>query len=88
MVKREQPSSDSAGVPNRGTAVMMLATIADTTWRLFVPVLTLVGLGLYFDHKLDQKPIFGLAGAIIGTVIGFLLVRQQYKRIVAGEDKK
>lgn len=85
MAKREQSSTDSAKVPNRGTAVMMMATVADTTWRLFVPVFTLMGIGLYIDHRLHQKPIFGLIGAIAGSYIGFLLVRKLYKRVVSGE---
>lgn len=88
MAKREQTTTDSAKVPNRSTTILLLATIADTTWRLFVPVFVLFGVGLYIDTRQHQKPIFGLAGAILGAFLGFALVRQQYRQIISKEEKK
>jgi hypothetical protein len=88
MAKREQSTTDSAKVPNRGTAILMFATIADTTWRLFVPVFVLFGIGFYFDNEQQQKPIFGLIGAITGALLGFMLVRQQYRQIIRKEEEK
>lgn len=87
MDKSEKTSSDSKKVSARGTALVIFGTIADTTWRLFVPVIGLLILGLWLDSKTDNdKPWFGLLGVLLGCATAFLLVRLQYRQ-VTGDNK-
>lgn len=96
MDKREKTSSDSNKVSARDTAsvspemrktaLVIFGTIADTTWRLFTPVIGLLLVGMWVDGQTGRKPLFALGGILLGCVIAFLLVRQQYKQ-VTGENK-
>lgn len=67
--------------PDRSAVVLMLADIADTTWRMFVPTLGLSALGLWVDTTYDTGPWFSLAGVTVGCGIAALLVKLQFKRI-------
>lgn len=67
--------------PDRSTVILLLADIADTTWRMFVPTLMLTALGLWADNKYNTGPWLSLAGVLTGCVIAALLVKKQFKRI-------
>lgn len=56
-------------------------TLADTTWRIFVPVTLFVGLGLWFDltHS-ATKPWVTVAGLIVGFILAGLLINRQLRR--------
>lgn len=57
-----------------------IAVIADTSWRMFVPTLGLLVLGLWYDQGHNTMPIATIGGIIVGSVLAGLLVRQQLKR--------
>jgi F0F1-type ATP synthase assembly protein I len=54
--------------------------LADTTWRIAVPVLLFAGIGIVADRVLGSKPWLTLLGMAIGFVCAGLLVRRQLKR--------
>ena len=66
----------------RSTAVLVFADIADTTWRLFVPIVGLLLPGRYADVHWGTKPWLMLAGAVLGSVVAGLLIKQQLTRSV------
>lgn len=66
----------------RSTAVAVFADIADTTWRLFVPIVGLLLAGRYADVHWGTKPWLMLAGAVLGSVVAGLLIKQQLTRSV------
>jgi len=75
-------SGDDKNVPpDSSTAILLLLTIADTTWRLFIPSVGLTIGGLLLDRQLHTIPWFTVAGVIVGGTIAVLLVRLQMKRI-------
>lgn len=54
--------------------------MADTTWRMFVPIVGLLLAGRYVDTMTGTKPLLMLLGAVIGTGIAALLIKSQLKR--------
>lgn len=70
--KTEEPAT-----PNRSTVVFMLSTIADTTWRMFVPTIGLTFLGWFADKQWGTKPWLFILGILIGASISAILVRRQ-----------
>lgn len=77
------PSPDGHGnqtrPPEKSTVFLLLGTIADTTWRMFVPTIGLTILGVYLDNTISSKPWMTVLGIIIGTVIAGELIRRQLK---------
>jgi hypothetical protein len=59
----------------------LIATMADTTWRMFVPTVGLLLLGLQIDQAYHSLPWGTLIGLIIGSVIAGLLIRKQLNRV-------
>ena len=78
-------SRDTSGVPEQPTrkysVVLLLGDIADTAWRMFVPVIGLTILGLLADKQYHTTPYLLILGLILGCVLAALLVRNQLKRI-------
>lgn len=74
--------NDTGAVPatsSEPTALELLASMADTTWRMFVPTLPLIALGNWADTTYSTKPFFMLAGALVGGAVAALLVKKQLK---------
>ena len=66
------------------TARVLLGTIGDTTWRMFVPSIGFTLLGVWADTRIltftgesATKPWFMVAGIIIGCLGAVLLVKKQ-----------
>lgn len=75
---------DNPVPPDSSTVVLLLLTIADTTWRLFTPSIGLTIVGLILDKQLGTTPWVMIAGIVFGVAIAILLVRKQLKKV----DKK
>jgi len=75
----KKPSSESK-VPSANAALFVFATIADTTWRVFVPVLLGLVLGIWFDKSYDTVPFATITGTIFGLLISSGLVYRQIKQ--------
>lgn len=73
------PNDDGKPTPEPSPTMIVLATIGDTTWRMFVPVLggALIGYGI--DKLIASRPIGVLSGTFIGVALAVILVYLQYK---------
>ena len=77
----KSPNSDTNDVPKDSTGASvsyaLVGTIADTTWRMFVPSIGFTLLGVWLDATLHTKPWLMFAGIVIGAGFAGLLVRRQ-----------
>lgn len=83
MMQSPKPNDRLTILPN-SPAILLLVTIADTTWRMFLPTIigTLIGVGL--DNLFDNKrPWFTIVMVIIGSFISALLVAMQFRKLRA-----
>ena len=78
---KKSESSTPRPPQNSSTVILLLSTIGDTTWRMFVPTLGGTGLGLWVDAQANTTPWLGLTGLGIGIGITALLMRQQFKNV-------
>lgn len=65
----------------QNTLLMLFGDIADTTWRMFVPIVGLAAIGLYVDMKFATAPLVTILSALAGTAIAIILVRNQIKKV-------
>jgi ATP synthase protein I len=70
--------------PDSSTVILLMLTIADTTWRLFIPSVGLTIAGLLADKHFGTTPWIMILGIVLGVTIALLLVRSQMKKV----DKK
>lgn len=66
--------------PNKSTVILLFTIAADTTWRMFIPIIGGTIVGVWADNALQSKPIVTIIAIVVGVVIATLLVRQQLKR--------
>ena len=77
-------NSQTAGEPDAlGT---ILATIGDTTWRMFVPSVGFTLLGVWADVQLDTKPWLMVVGIVVGCTGAALLVKKQISGIKSRKE--
>ena len=77
-------SEESVREGDRSSSVspsVILATMADTTWRMFVPSVGFTLLGVYLDEQFQTKPWLMIIGILIGFLGAFLLVKAQIGRL-------
>jgi len=74
---------DESPVPPKtsSTVILMALTIADTTWRLFIPSVGLTILGLVADKYWHTTPWLMVLGIVLGVIIALWLVRSQIKKV-------
>jgi len=73
--------------PNNSTVLLLLGDIADTTWRMFGPIILLAGIGMWADSHLHSSPYLAIAGVILGSIVAAVLIRQQLKKVQKHYDK-
>jgi uncharacterized membrane protein YccC len=73
---------DDHQLPPKKSTVLLLLTIADTTWRLFIPIIGLTVAGLLLDKQFGTKPWLMIISILVGVGIAVLLVRMQLKKVV------
>ncbi len=73
--------------PQLPTVVLLLGTIADTTWRMFVPTIGGMLLGMEADKSLRTAPWLMTIGLALGVYITYLLIRNQMKKVKTTDDK-
>lgn len=66
--------------PEKSPVTMLMGTIGDTTWRMFVPTIGLTLLGYYLDTTINTLPWFTIIGIIVGGSLSALLVYRQLKK--------
>lgn len=62
------------------SAVVLLAAIADTTWRMFVPIIGLLLVGRCIDQIYNSKPLGMIIGVVLGTLITGVLIARLLKK--------
>lgn len=81
MYMGKSPSDGAQEVPDGKTGselpFVLLGTIADTTWRMFVPSVGFTLLGVWLDGQLNAKPWLMFTGIVLGASGAWLLVRKQ-----------
>ncbi len=83
MSAAEAKNSDKEPTPPKKSTVVLLFTIAaDTTWRMFLPVIGATILGVWGDRTLATKPWLTILGIVVGVIVASLLVRAQIRRKV------
>lgn len=91
MAKKLDKASDAPATVSDSSETenlfMVLQTIGDTTWRMFVPSVGFTLLGVWLDNIWGTKPWLMAAGVIIGFAGAYLLVAKQFKRVKKGIRK-
>ena len=67
--------------PDASTVILLLTTIGDTTWRMFVPTIGLTILGLLVDKWLHTTPWVMILGIVTGAYFAYVLVQRQIKNV-------
>lgn len=81
MSAAEAKNSDNEKTPPaKSTVILLFMIAADTTWRMFVPIIGGTALGVWADNTVTDKPLATIIGIMIGIIIAALLIRQQLNR--------
>jgi hypothetical protein len=67
----------NSGGPGKSPASVLILTIADTTWRMFVPTVGGLLLGRMADEHWLLSPFGMIAGVVIGAVVTAVLIKRQ-----------
>jgi hypothetical protein len=67
--------------PDSSTVILLLGTIGDTTWRMFVPIIGLTVFGLLADKRFHTTPWIMVLGIVIGIYFAYMLVKRQIKKV-------
>lgn len=67
--------------PDAQTVTLLLTTIGDTTWRMFVPTIGLTITGLLVDKWLHTTPWMMIVGIALGAYLAYVLVQRQIKKV-------
>lgn len=67
--------------PKHSTVILLLGDIADTTWRMFSPIILFTAVGIWADTGLNTGPWFSLLGVFAGSFIAALLIKKQLTKV-------
>ena len=76
-----QPTEPGKSDKQKGQTIVLLVTLADTTWRIVVPTIILALVGLKGDLTWHTAPWLTLVGTVIGFALAALLIRRQLKEL-------
>ena len=71
----------------RPPAILIIQTALDTTWRMFVPILSSVWLGITLDHWQGSAPVATIICLVFGTFLSGLLIYRQLNALKAENNK-
>jgi len=74
-------STQSHPISKKKVGVIFLGTFIDTTWRMFVPTIGMMLIGLWIDNLLNIKFVFMSVMLLAGCGLSYLLIRQQLKNL-------
>jgi len=80
------PNDTPSGTPDEppkqdSTVLLLLGTIADTTWRMFVPIVGLLLLGVWIDKTYGTLPWAMIILLIVGIMVAAELIRRQLNTV-------
>jgi F0F1-type ATP synthase assembly protein I len=79
MSPDHQTNKDQAASRQRDDVMRILRTMADTTWRMFVPPAVVVPMGIWADLKWGTKPWLTILAAMVGLVLSVAMVAKQMR---------
>ena len=85
-MESKRPVSDGQKSSDIETVPVLLMTIGDTTWRMFVPSVGFTLLGVWADVQLDTKPWLMVVGIVVGCTGAALLVKKQISGIKSRKE--
>jgi hypothetical protein len=85
-MESKRPVSDGQKSSDIETVPVLLMTIGDTTWRMFVPSVGFTLLGVWADLQLDTKPWLMVVGIVVGCTGAALLVKKQISGIKSRKE--
>ena len=65
---------------------ILLLTAVDTTWRMFVPTLAGLFIGLWLDSLTNRAPLFTIILLLIGVAATVGLIFQQLRHVKKGKQ--
>lgn len=83
MIKSPKSNIDKATGQPRSAAILLLITIADTTWRAFVPTIGGTLFGVWLDHAFNTVPYLTFTMVVVGFTASALLINMQLKSVRA-----
>lgn len=81
MTQTTPPRDHPTPADAKNILEIMIKTIADTTWRMFVPSVGGTVLGLIADNNLNTKPWLTITGVTVGSTLSIVLIYAQIKRL-------
>ena len=81
-LRNEKNGAEEHTTDETSSIMYLLWTMADTTWRLFVPSVGLLLIGVWLDQMYTSKPWFMVGGLVLGIIIAIWLIRLQLNRKV------
>lgn len=88
MKRDVRPASVTNAPDTGGSALTVLLSLADTTWRVAVPTVLFSGAGIVLDKRLDTMPWLTLLGLVVGLTFAGKLVWEQLQKVNKQEDNK
>lgn len=79
----EHVNSDTSGHAqehSESPVLYLITTMADTTWRMFIPTIGLLLVGSYLDDYLHISPWLMLSGFVGGALLSTLLIKRQLSK--------
>ncbi|MFZ2545089.1 MAG: AtpZ/AtpI family protein [Candidatus Saccharimonadales bacterium] len=73
-------TSDKTPPPDKSTVILLFLIAADTTWRMFVPVIGGTIMGVWADNTVTDKPLGTIIGVTIGVIVATVLIRDQLRK--------
>ncbi len=64
---------------HRSPHLYLILSMMDTTWRMFVPTIGLLLVGVALDDRYGTKPWLMLLGTSLGALIAVYLVKRQLR---------
>jgi F0F1-type ATP synthase assembly protein I len=78
---KTKQTTQGSGAKSNSALIVLFVTALDTTWRVFVPSLGGVFLGIGLDAWWHTAPIATIAGLILGTILGTVLIIRQLTNV-------
>lgn len=79
--RRKSGKKASRGQDDDHAAIVLLLTVADTTWRIFTPVIIMTVIGIWADLKFATSPWITIILVIVGFVIAGFLIAAQLRKV-------
>jgi hypothetical protein len=65
----------------KNPALLLTATLLDTTWRVMLPGIVGVIIGIMLDHSWLTTPLMTIIGLVLGIALSVYLIYRQFKAV-------